>query len=199
MTLRFAAWSAWTPDAGPPTDALGFGPGTRCLRAAAHVLAPLRVPSWADRAVVVASVTGDPDAPPGSDPLAHLPLRLGELLHPRSITAICAGANTVAMSLFDTFCRLQRCDRVVLLVIEPAPAAELAVAFSIENSEGEGAFRLDPSPAQRHETPSGRRSGNPCRDALHLARALDQRGAVVPVGDRWALTFSWRDSASNPQ
>jgi hypothetical protein len=199
MTPRFRAWSTWTADVGPPTDALALGGETRCLRAAGHVLARLGVPSWADRALVVASVTGDPDRPPNADPLAWLPRRLGDLLRPRSVTAICAGTNTVAMSLIETLGRLHTCDRVVIIVVEPAPAAELAAAFAIENATGRGAFGLHHNASERPETPSAAGSRNPCQAALRIAAALEDQREAVPLCDRWTLAFSWRDAAGHSQ
>lgn len=195
MNAHMHAWARWTPDAGPPSDPFGMRESTRCLRAAAHVLAAVGVPSWADRALVVASASGDPDAPPGIDPLAHVPLRLAERLGPRSITAICAGMNTVAMSLIETVSRLHVHDRIVLLLVEPAPAAELAVAFAIENAEGRCAIQLD----RAKETPSTPHFRNPCQAALLLADALDRQLASVHVGDRWVATFSWRPPPGNAQ
>jgi hypothetical protein len=197
VTPRIHAWATWTPDAGPPIDGLGLRDATRCLRAAAHVLAALDVRIWADHALVVGSTTGDPSAPAGTAALAHVPLRLADALGPRSITSICAGIDTVPMSLIETLCRLHTCDRAVLLVVEPTPAAELAVAFAIENAPGAGAFRLDRMPQIAAKTTSAGR--NPCRPAQELARALAERRASMHLGDRWTIAFSWLDAAGNPQ
>ena len=103
--------------------------------------------------------------------------------------------NTVAMSLIETVSRLHVHDRIVLLLVEPAPAAELAVAFAIENGEGQCAVRLD----RAKETPSGPRFRNPCQAALLLAEALDHQRASVHVGDRWLATFSWRPPSGTAQ
>ncbi len=199
MTPRIHAWATWTADGGPPIDGFGLHDATRCLRSAAHVLSALGVSSWSDRALVVGSTLGDPSAPAGTPPLAHVPARLADALAPRSITSICAGTDTVAMSLIETLCRLHTCDHVVLLLVEPTPAAELAVAFAIDNAHGPGSFRIDRMQPSTLKTTSGTRSRNPCQSALELARALPKRPASVHLGDRWTLAFSWRDASDNPQ
>jgi hypothetical protein len=197
VSPTFTAWSTWTPELGPPSpDLLGSHATTRCLRAAAHVLAPLCVDDWTTCGLVIASASGDPD---GSTPLAHLPDHLAAALRPAFTTAICAGSDTVASSLIETLCRLARVDRIVTLVIEPAPAAELAVALSTVHARSGAGWALRPIAPNDRRTTSTPRSRNDCAPALDLCAALRSRRSVVPISDRFEVALAWRDAPSNAQ
>ena len=196
MTATFTAWSAWTPEHGPPTaDLLRPHATTRCLRAAAHVLAPLNIKNWANHGLVVASASGDPD---GSTPIAHLPERLDAALSPAFTTSICAGSSTVASSLIETLSRLTQIDHIVTLVIEPAPAAELAVALSTSNAEQGPAWTIR-TLQNAHRTASKSSPRNLCAPALDLHAALRSKAPTVPITDRLEVVIAWRDAADHPQ
>lgn len=173
MKAKLVDAVAWTPERGALSADDGLGALCRFARACAAVSEWMLVPD-ANTPVVIGTRSGAKLAPP------IVEAQLVDRWPGARVSFVSGGLETVPLSLLEALLSLRKSRRVLWVVAELQPGAELVGAFLLERGEGAG-LSLERLP---EPTATLAAHLNPCAPVL----ALQSKESVsIRVGS-WLLT-----------